>query len=161
MLQPCKFLWRRPDPYEFSALFTLIQKAVAAEDYSLLAETIAGQIEACMIDMHLSGINKHLLVTYDTKWVPNQNDMIRIAAKFNVTMMHDCEEPDTSLHGKSVFTPGKRPQQAELDESDLMRISFDEQTGLYSYKGESSICHGAIADQILHEKIRKIPLLDT
>lgn len=143
---------------EIHQLFELLRQADNAQDASLVPNISLAPLENWMFDVKIYPREFYTLVTYDTNWHPNMRDIARMAVRLDITVMHDYEDPEVSLYGKYIFTPGRSVQSVRLDYPDLGLISYDESTDEYRYKNYSSQCFGDIADIILMEKISCMPL---
>ncbi|TCC98800.1 DUF1281 family ferredoxin-like fold protein [Pedobacter hiemivivus] len=143
---------------EIHQLFEQLKQADIAKDASLVPNMSLDPLEYWMFDINVCSREFYTLITYDTNWHPNMRDITRLAVRLDITVMHDYEDPEVSLYGKYIFTPGRFVQSVRLDYPDLGLISYDEDTDEYCYKDYSSQCLGDMADIILMEKISRIPL---
>lgn len=62
-------------------------------------------------------------ITYNTKWVPNLNDVLRIANHFNVDFEHQYEELGMQLYGKYRYQD-KVLNHKCLEDADLSRFDW-------------------------------------
>jgi len=143
---------------EIQQLFEQLKQADIAKDASLVPGMSLAPLENWMFNINIYSREFYTLITYDTNWHPNMRDIARLAVRLDITVMHDYEDPEVSLYGKYIFTPGRSVQSVRLDYPDLGQISYDEGTDEYCYKDYCSQCLGDMADIILMEKISRIPL---
>jgi len=82
-------------------------------------------------------IGKELIVTkygysVSTDWEPNITGVKRIADKFDLNFRLQYDEPGNQLFGEVIYEDGELTI-IELDDDDFSKVSFDEESGLYTY----------------------------
>jgi len=82
-------------------------------------------------------IGKELTLTkygysVSTDWEPNITGVKRIADKFDLNFRLQYDEPGNQLFGEVIYEDGELTI-IELDDDDFSKVSFDEESGLYTY----------------------------
>ena len=102
-------------------------------------------------------IGKELIVTecgysVSTDWEPNITGVKRIADKFDLNFRLLYDEPGNQLFGEVIYEDGEL-NIIELDDNDFSKVSFDAESGLYTYGSEISCEIFEFFVQLLFEKV--------
>lgn len=90
--------------------------------------------------------------SYDTKWIPNTDDLVDIANKFNCNFEQYYEESGSNIYGKTTYDNGNFDE-VSLDDDDFNMIEHNEKDDLFIYKGESYESIFEIYELILNNKL--------
>lgn len=91
--------------------------------------------------------------SYNTKWFPNENDLIQIADKFGVDFEVEFSEMGNGVYGKSIYS-NLRLITHTLSDLDLDKVEFSEDDEHYIYNGEIFEVQEEALELILEEKIK-------
>lgn len=96
------------------------------------------------------------IISYNTKWSPNLDDIIEIANHFDLNFECTYQELGENIFGKAVFTAGNpEAKRFDLEKSDFDLYSFSQEDDIYSYQGEESESEEDILMQIFKEKFNQ------
>lgn len=96
------------------------------------------------------------IVSYNTKWSPNLEDIIEIANHLDLNFECTYQELGENIFGKAVFTAGNSEAKIyDLESSDFDLYSFNQDKDIYSYQGEESESEEDILMQIFKEKFNQ------
>lgn len=90
--------------------------------------------------------------TAHTDWEPNITGVKRIADMFGLDFNLLYDEPGNQLFGEIIYKSGMITM-IELDDTDFSRVSFDEDSGLYTYGSVLGCDISEFFVQLLFEKI--------
>jgi hypothetical protein len=77
------------------------------------------------------------IISYNTKWSPNVEDIIEIANHFDLNFECTYQELGENIFGKAVFTAGNpESKRFDLEKSDFDLYSFFQDDDIYNYQGE-------------------------
>lgn len=167
-----KFFGTEPELRSIKQIFTAVKNASRTQDWKRLPEIYRKRDFSWMINVKLIDTDFYTMAVYDTINNSNAGDILRLAQRFNVAVMHDCFDSYLTIEGaidefrrvpvnigdKYILTPGRIIQKAVLIGSDLDQVTYDHFTEHYVYKEIRSAFIEDICDIILFEKIAIVPL---
>jgi hypothetical protein len=91
----------------------------------------------------------------ETKWAPPTEELEAIGKLFSVNIANLYEELGSAVYGFSKFSvETMETTDTWLDEEELDRVVFDEETGVYLFDGEFCESRDEAYEQILQEKLK-------
>lgn len=92
------------------------------------------------------------IFSYDTKWSPNKDILIKIAERYNVDFIHDYEEMGNLIYGRSIYENGTVIE-IDLEDEDFEKYHYDEEADTYHFEGENYDSDYEILEILLERKI--------
>lgn len=91
----------------------------------------------------------------ETKWAPPTEELEAIGKLFSVNIANLYEELGSAVYGFSKFSvETMETTNTYLDEEELGRVVFDQETGEYLFDGEFCESRDEVYEQMLEEKLK-------
>lgn len=132
-------------------------KLASKSNQSWLPEALEGRDSMrWLFDIYIvNDYEDSLEIQCETKWAPPTEELEAIGKLFSVNIANLYEELGSAVYGFSKFSvETMKTTDTWLDEEELDRVVFDEETGLYLFDGEFCECEAEAYEQILQEKLK-------
>lgn len=89
---------------------------------------------------------------YETRWVPNTDNLLRIAQHFKVSFVQEYEATGCQVYGRATYENGMLDD-TFLNNEDFDAYLYDDETGDYYFEGDTYESDVQILETLLERKL--------
>jgi len=125
------------------------EKDIPSQDILILDKTVSVLRNPYMFDI----THEDERISYNTKWSPNEDDIVIIADHFKCDFELSYEEMGNDIYGKCFYVNGELTDYM-LNDDDFSQFTYDEDSDEYTFRDETYESHYDIYETLLEEKIK-------
>lgn len=138
--------------HNITNLKTAIDSAIVRESETKQAQLIVGSEvkEGYFFELYIQDSTATTLVlTYETRWAPNQGDVADVCKQFELTAEHEYDESGLQVHGKTIYSADGTYIDDAIPNEFLALIDYNDDEDVYIYipTGMQSTCKDDLIDE--------------
>jgi hypothetical protein len=116
------------------------KKAEKEENQAQKIHNLGDVVEGYFFDIYFDRYDDHIILQYETRWSPNQEDLALLCKEYKVSAEHKYSESGIQIYGTTIYNESGEYTDEQVNQEFLDLIEYDDESSVYIYNGEIWDC---------------------